>query len=217
MKNCLDVSHLHDQEVLRGKQTMIDYGRVELQGLIEYTLLNSGYIQIDGNAIQDQYSKWKRRVLHEIKEEDILDIWTTDGELITSKVKKRFYTSTDLSHDINGFLYFYSLRVLKIRSEAICESAASILKGHIHSNRSLHHDSLDNEVLLHWNALPLHLTDAFIKSSLDDYFNSKKAKNWLFYKKSEQNQTWKLLSPDSVVLNHLRKKQLPRLPESIDN
>ncbi|CAF3767738.1 unnamed protein product [Rotaria sp. Silwood1] len=217
MKNCLDVSRLYDLVVSTGKQTMIDYGRVELQGLIEYTLLNSEYIQIDGNTIQDQYSEWKRRVLHEIKEKDTLDIWTTNGELITSKVMKSFYTSTDLSDGINDFLYFHSLMVLKIRSEAICESAASILKGHIHGNRSLHHDSLDNEVMLHWNAPPLHLADSFIKHSLDHYFSSKKEKNWLFYKKSEQYQTWKLLSPGSVVLNHLRKKQVPKLPESIDN
>ncbi|CAF1172828.1 unnamed protein product [Didymodactylos carnosus] len=107
--------------------------------------------------------------------------------------------------------------VFKIRTEAICESAASILKGHIHSNRSLHHDTLDNEVMLHWNAPPLHLADLFIKHSLDDYFSSKKDKHWLFYKKSEQYQTWKLISPGSVVLNRFRKEQVPRLPEIIDD
>ncbi len=71
--------------------------------------------------------------------------------------------------------------------------------------------------MLHWNALPLHFADSFIKHSLDDYFGSQKEKNWLFYKKSEQYQTWKLISPDSNVLNRLRKKQIPRLPESIDD
>jgi hypothetical protein len=33
-----------------------------------------------------------------------------------------------------------------------------------------------------------------------------------FTKKSEQYQTWKLISPGSIVLNRLRKKQIPRLP-----
>ncbi len=73
--------------------------------------------------------------------------------------------------------------ILKIRSEAVCESAASILKGHIHNNRSLLHSSLDEEVLLHWNAPPLHSADLFIKSSLNNYFSNKKDRQWLFYKK----------------------------------
>jgi len=71
--------------------------------------------------------------------------------------------------------------------------------------------------MLHWNAPQLHFADSFIKHSLDDYFSSQKEKNWLFYKKSEQYQTWKLISPGSIVLNRLRKKQIPRLPESIDD
>ena len=69
---------------------------------------------------------------------------------------KTFYTNTDLSKGINDFLHFYSLMLLKIRSEAICESSTSILKGHIHNNSSLQHKSLDDEVFLHWNAPPLH-------------------------------------------------------------
>ncbi|CAF3154460.1 unnamed protein product, partial [Rotaria sp. Silwood2] len=190
---------------------------VELQGLIDYTLLNSEYTLIDGNAIQDQYSEWKQRVLHEIKDKETADIWITNGELITSKVMKTFYTRRDLSNAMSDFLYFHSLMVLKIRIEAICESAASILKGHIHGNRSLNHNSLDREVMLHWNAPPLHLADSFIKNSLDDNFSSKKKKNWLFYKKSKQYQTWKLISPGSVVLNCLRKNQVSRLPELIDD
>jgi hypothetical protein len=46
---------------------------------------------------------------------------------------------------------------------------------------------------------------------------ARRKKNWLFYKKSEQYQTWKLISPGSIVLNRLRKKQVSRLPESIDD
>ncbi|CAF2955074.1 unnamed protein product [Rotaria sp. Silwood2] len=217
MKYCLDASRLYDQVISTGKQTMIDYGRVELQGLIHYTLLNSEHTQIDGNAIQDQYSEWKRRVLREIKDKETMDILTTNGKLITSKEMKTFYTSRDLSDAIIDFLYFHSLMVLKIRTEAICETAASILKGHIHGNRSLNHDPLDSEVMLHWNAPPLHLADSFIKHSLNDNFSSQKEKNWLFSKKSDQYQIWKLISPDSIVLNRLRKKQVPRLPELIDD
>jgi hypothetical protein len=70
----------------------------------------------------------------------------------------------------------------------------------------VHHGSLDNEVMLHWNAPPLYFADSFIKHSLDHYFSSKNEKNWLLYKKNEQYQTWKLISPGSIVLNHLRKK-----------
>ena len=73
--------------------------------------------------------------------------------------------------------------ILKIRSEAVCESASSILKAHIHSNRSLQHSSLDDEVMLHWNAPPIHLADTFIRSALNHYFSDKKDKHWLFFKK----------------------------------
>jgi hypothetical protein len=105
---------------------------------------------------------------------------------------------------------------LKIRSDAVCESAASFLKSHIHSNRSLQHTSLDEEVMLHWNAPPLHSADLFIASSLNDYFSRMKDRQWLFYKKSEKYQVWKLVSPGSVVLNRLRKVQVGRLPEPCD-
>jgi hypothetical protein len=100
---------------------------------------------------------------------------------------KTFYTNKKLADGIHDFLYFYSLMILKIRSEAVCESAASILKGHIHNNRSLQHSSLDEEVMLHWDATPMHLADLFITSSLDDYFSQKKDRHWLFYKKKVNN------------------------------
>lgn len=106
---------------------------------------------------------------------------------------------------------------LKIRSEAVCESAASILKDHIYNNRALRHDNLDNEVLVHWNSPPLHLFDSLIEQSLDDYFMNKKDKNWLFFKKSEQYRPWKILRPGSVVLNRFRNEQLPRLPELVND
>ena len=35
-----------------------------------YMMLSSEYIQIDGSVIQDQYSEWKRRLLHENKDKD---------------------------------------------------------------------------------------------------------------------------------------------------
>jgi len=129
---------------------------------------------------------------------------------------KTFYTNKKLADGIHDFLYFYSLMILKIRSEAVCESVSSILKGHIHNNRSLQHTSLDEEVMLHWNAPPLHSADLFITSSLNEYFSHTKDRQWLFYKKSEQYQVWKLVSPGSVVLNRLRKVQVRRLPEPDD-
>jgi hypothetical protein len=103
--------------------------------------------------------------------------------------------------------------ILKIRSEVVCESASLILKSYIHNNRSLKHGSLDDEVMIHWNAPPLHASDLFLRSSLDDYFSHTKDKHWLFFKKSEQHKVWKLVSPGSVVLNRLRKVQVGRLPE----
>jgi hypothetical protein len=48
---------------------------------------------------------------------------------------------------------------LKIRIEAICQSAASILKGHIHNNRLLYHDSFDNEVMLPRYTSLIHLSN----------------------------------------------------------
>jgi hypothetical protein len=60
--------------------------------------------------------------------------------------------------------------VVKIRSEVVCESAASILKQLIHGNRALDHEFLEKEVMLHWNAPPLHLADPFIKSCFKTIF-----------------------------------------------
>ncbi len=85
----------------------IDDDRVQLREIIDYTMFSSECIQINRRIIQDRYSEWKRRLLHEIKDKDTLDIWPTDGELITSKVMKIFDTSRDLSKGISDFLYFH--------------------------------------------------------------------------------------------------------------
>ncbi len=70
------------------------------------------------------------------------------------------------SHLMDSLIRLFLLtHVLVIRSEAVCESATSILKQHIHDNRALDHESLDEEIILHWNAPPLHLADSFIESS----------------------------------------------------
>ena len=94
---------------------------------------------------------------------------------------KTFFTDKESADGIHEFLHFYSLMIVKIRSEAVCESASSILKAHIHNNRSLEHTSLDDEVLIHWNAPPLHSADSFLRNSLDDYFIHTKDKHWLFF------------------------------------
>ena len=130
---------------------------------------------------------------------------------------KSFYTSTILSDDINEFLHFYLLMILQIRSEPVCKSVASILKRRIHNNRSLQHDPLDDEVMVHWNAPPLYLADSFVEHPLDDYFRTKKDKNWLFYEKYEQYQTWKFRSPGSLILNRFLNEQVPRLLDLIDD
>ncbi|CAF5068881.1 unnamed protein product, partial [Rotaria sp. Silwood1] len=183
MTNCLDVSSLYNQVVLTGQQKLADYGRSALQELIDFTTLNSKYVKIDATDIQQQYAEWKQICLLEIEDKDTFDIWTTNGKIITPKVMKTFYSNKKLAHGIHDFLYFYSLMILKIRSEAVGESVSSILKGHIHNNRSLQHTSLDEEVMLHWNTPPLHSADLFITSSLNEYFSHTKDRQWLFYKK----------------------------------
>ena len=70
--------------------------------------------------------------------------------------------------------------IVKVRSEAVCESTSSVLKAHIHNNRSLEHILLDDEVMIHWNVPPLHAADVFLRNSLDDYFIHTKDKHWFF-------------------------------------
>jgi hypothetical protein len=71
-----------------------------------------------------------------------------------------------------------------IRSEAVCESDVSILNQHIHGNRALDHESLDERVMLHWNAPSLHVADPFVKSSSSNkYFFQLEDKHWIFFKK----------------------------------
>ncbi|CAF3155746.1 unnamed protein product [Rotaria sp. Silwood2] len=148
MKNCLDTAFLYEQVVSDKTQTIVDYDKNELQKLIDFTVSNSMKL-INAPVIQDQYLEWKQRCLNEIQDTDTFSVWTTNGKTLTSKVMKIFYTNTALSEGINDFLHFSSLMILKIRSEAICESAASILKDHIQNNRSLQHKSLDDKVFLH--------------------------------------------------------------------
>ncbi len=97
---------------------------------------------------------------------------------------KTFFTNKDLANGIEQFLHFYSLMVVKIRSETVSESATSVLKQHIHGNRALGHESSYKEVMIHWNAPPLHLADPFIKSSFNNYFFQLKDKHWIFFKKT---------------------------------
>jgi hypothetical protein len=217
MKNCLDVSRLHQQVLLINKQIINDYGVIELKKLIDYTALSSNTLILNESNIQNQYLVWKQRCLDGIDDHETLNIWTTAGKISTPKVMKSFYMNASLYVGIHDFLHFYLLMVLKIRSEAVCESAASVLKENIHNNRALHHDNLDNEVLVHWNAPPLHLSDSFIEQSLNGYFMNKKDKNWLFYKKTEQYRPWRILRPGSVVFNRLRNERVPRLPELVDD
>ncbi len=97
--------------------------------------------------------------------------------------------------------------VLVIRSEAVCESAASILKQHTHGNRSLDHISLDEELIVYWNATPLHLADPFIKPSINHYLFQLNDKDWIFFRKTERYRLFKFVSLVSVVLNRLRTRR----------
>jgi hypothetical protein len=82
-----------------------------------------------------------------------------------------------------------------IRSEAVCESAASILNQHIHENRALDHESSDEGVMLNWNAPSLYLADPLVKfSSSNKYFLQLKDKHWIFFKKTAWGNFWKIFS-----------------------
>jgi hypothetical protein len=73
---------------------------------------------------------------------------------------------------------------LVIRSETVCESAASIPNQRIHDNGALDHESLDEGVMLHWNVPSLYLADSFVKSSSSNkYFFRFKEEHWIFFKK----------------------------------
>jgi hypothetical protein len=128
------------------RDDVLQYGQSSFQTLLDFTKNTSKHIKIDNILLNDQYlQEWKERCLRELKDKD-------------------------LANGIEQFRHFYCLMVVKIRSEAVCKSAASILKQHIHDNRALDHKSLDKEVMLHWSAPPLHLADPFIKSCLNNYF-----------------------------------------------
>ncbi len=95
-----------------------------------------------------------------------------------------------------------------IRSEAVCESAASILNQHIHDNRSLDHESLDEGVMLHRNAPSLYLADPFVKSSSSNKgFFQLKDKHWIFFKK-QLGEIFDFLE-DSAPLPHPHIHLLP--------
>ncbi len=212
MANCLDVAALYQEVILDERVDVLQYGQSSFQTLLDFTKNSSKHIKIDNILLNDQYLEWKERCLRELKDKENWNVWTKDDKIATTKVMKTFFTNKDLANGIEQFLHFYCLMVVKIRSEAVCESAASILKQHIHGNRALDHESLDKEVMLHWNAPPLHLADPFIKSCLNNYFFQLKNKHWIFFKKAEQHRLFKLVSPGSVVLNRLRKEQLERIP-----
>ena len=212
MANCLDVGALYQQVVLDERVDVLQYGQSSFQTLLVFTKNNSKHIKIDNILLNDQYLEWKERCLTELKDKENWNVWTKDDKIVTTEVMKTFFTNKDLANGIEEFLHFYSLIVVKIESEAVCESAASILKQHIHGNRALNHESLDEEVMLHWNSSSIHLADPFIKSCLNNYFFQLKDKHWIFFKKTEQHCLFKLVSPGSIVLNRLRKEQVERIP-----
>jgi hypothetical protein len=148
MANCLDVAALYQQVVLDEREDVLQYGQSSFQTLLDFTKNSSKHIKINNILLNDQYLEWKERCLRELKDKENWNVWTKDDKIATTKVMKTFFTNKDLANGIEQFLHFYSLMVVKIRSEAVCESAASILKQHIHGNRALDHESLDEEVMI---------------------------------------------------------------------
>ena len=148
MGNCLDVGLLHEEVVVKKQQDIHLYGHSSFQTLLDHTK-NTSSISLDTDMLLNLYVEWKQRCLRELAEEENWIVWTKDEKIESTKVMQSFFTNKDLASGIEHFLHFYALMVVKIRSEAVCESAASILKQHIHGNRPLDHESLDKEVMLH--------------------------------------------------------------------
>ena len=105
MKNCLGVSQLHHKVLLKNQQTMTDYGALELDKLVDYTVSISNEMMINEPLLQEQYLQWKQRCLDGTHDEETFKIWTTNGKIFASKVMKSFYTNTILSDGINDFLH----------------------------------------------------------------------------------------------------------------
>ncbi len=61
--------------------------------------------------------------------------------------------------------------ILKITNEIMCETVASIMKTHLHRNRALDHETLDDEIQIHMNAPPIDKAQQFLEQSLDAYFS----------------------------------------------
>jgi hypothetical protein len=83
---------------------------------------------------------------------------------------KIFYTNKKLADSIHEFLYFYSLIILKIRREVVCESASLLLKGHVHRNRSLQYNSSDEQGMHLIYLLQVHSTVILVIRKIDDEY-----------------------------------------------
>jgi hypothetical protein len=92
--------------------------------------------------------------------------------------EKKEIVSIFFPHGGQQIRLFLLTVALVIRSEAVCESAASILNQQIHANQALDHEFLDEGVMLHWNAPSLYLANPFVKSSFSNkYFFELKDKH----------------------------------------
>jgi hypothetical protein len=71
---------------------------------------------------------------------------------------------------------------------------------------------------IRFNAPPIHKAQQFLEQLLDAYFNQLKSKDkrWLFRKKSEQYQPWKLIKTDSLVISRLRRQEVAKLASPSD-
>jgi len=100
------------------------------------------------------------------------------------RTKKQIF-SIFFPHGGQQIRLFLLTVALVIRSEAVFEGASSILNQHIHGNQALDHESLDEEVMLHWNIPSLYLKDPFVKSSSSNkYFFQLKDKHCIFFGKT---------------------------------
>ncbi|CAF1473238.1 unnamed protein product [Adineta ricciae] len=123
MANCLDVAALYQQVVLVKREDVLQYGQSSFQTLLEFTKNNSKHIKIDNILLNDQYLEWKKRCLTELNDKENWNVWTKDDRIATTKVMKSFFTNRDLANGIEQFLHLYSLMVVKIRSEAVCDES----------------------------------------------------------------------------------------------
>jgi hypothetical protein len=90
-----------------------------------------------------------------------------EGQFYPIRVIKSFFTTMELSREINKFLYLYFMMILTNKKGTICKLVASITKAH----RAVDPKTLDEKMQTHTSTPPIHQAQQFSKQPLDFYSN----------------------------------------------